>query len=185
MGTSKNYASPKTARWNAVRGCYKNEKVSEERIVAEIWRAATKENNELQSNLSSEIIFKCDQIIRESKSPQEAFKKYVSELIEMKQSSIVTEFAKRAIVQSYNSDNPSLEWRKNLLGEMTNYFVSRDIPGYLGDQFRLKTIQQMNDFKGAIKKLVISKMESVKIVPTNIKEWSSYIDISLKIIKNK
>jgi len=185
MGTSKNYSSPKTARWNAVRSCYTNKKIPESRVVSEVWRAATQENSQLQSMLNSEIVYKCNEIVQNSRNPFEAQQKYISELISSKQSSIITEFAKRAIAQSYQGPDPSSEWRKNFISEVTNYFVSRDIAGFVGKDSRNDNIGQLNTFKDNLKSIVKDTINSIKLSPKDHTEWKNYIQISLTKIKNK
>lgn len=185
MGTSKNYPSPNTPRWTAVRTCYTNKTIPIERVAAEVWRAATSENRELGNMLSSEILFRCNHIVENSSSAMEAFNKFNDEIMLSKQSSIATEFAKRAIVPSFNSTDPASTWRSNFLSEMTDYYVSRDIAGFFGAGNRNENIRDISNFRSEIKTIVLEKVKSPNTEISNKSQWQDFIQSSLNQLKNK
>lgn len=184
MGTSKNYPSPDSPRWRAVKTGYKNGHISEKRIASEVWRAASAESPDVSNMLSSEIVYKCDKIVETSVSAIDAFKAFSQEIISSKQSSIVTEFAKRAIVQSYGEGNKVENWRSNLVSEVTDYFVSRDIAGYYGKGNRNKNISELIAFKNNIREIVTQKVVGVKSEIKNVNDWKKFIDSTIARLKN-
>jgi hypothetical protein len=185
MGTSKNYPSPNTPRWTAVRTCYTNKKIPIERVAAEVWRAATSENRELTNMLSSDILFRCNHIVENSSTAMEAYTKFNDEIMVSKQSSIATEFAKRAIVPSFNSADPGSTWRSNFISEMTDYFVSRDIAGFFGGDNRNQNIRDLSNFRNEIKTIVLGKVKSSNTEISNKSQWQDFIQSSLEQLKNK
>lgn len=184
MGTSKNYPSPNSPRWNAVRTGYRNKAISERRIATEVWRAATSENSDLTSMLSSEIIFRCNTIVKNSANAIEAYKTFSQEIVASKQSSIATEFAKRAIVQSYGGGDPVENWRSNFVSEVTDYFVSRDVAGYFGAGSRNSNIDEMVSFRSSIRNIVVEKVSAVKTDIKSSNDWRDYIDSTVNRLKS-
>lgn len=184
MGTSKNYPSPNTPRWKAVRTCYTKKSIPIERVTAEVWRAATSENVELTNMLSSDILFKCNQIVENSTSAIEAYTRFNEEIITSKQSSLATEFAKRAIVSSFVSTEPVSAWRSNFISEMTDYFVSRDIAGYFGSDSRNQNVIELIGFRNDIKKIVSQRVDSSNSKIGDTTQWQEFIQISLDKLKN-
>lgn len=186
MGTSKNYPSPNTPRWNAVRSGYKNGAIPVDRVSAEVWRAATSENQNLESMISSDLVFRCHQIVAVSGSAIEAYNEFNKEVMTSKANSLVTEFAKRAIVQSFHeTDNPVQSWRGNFVAELTDYFVSRDIAGYFGSDCRNKNVTELLAFRKDIKQVVGKKINDKPTEINTSADWKSYISQSINLLKNK
>jgi hypothetical protein len=186
MGTSKNYPSPNTPRWNAVRSGYKNGAIPVDRVSAEVWRAATSENQNLESMISSDLVFRCHQIVSSASSAIDAYKEFNKEILVSKANSLVTEFAKRAIVQSFHdTDNPSASWRGNFVAELTDYFVSRDIAGYFGADCRNKNVTELLAFRKDIKQIVGRKVNEGSVEINSPSEWQSYVGRSMNLLKNK
>lgn len=185
MGTSKSYASPNTARWNAVKTSYKNSSIPTERIASEVWRAATSENNNLENMLSADIIYRCNQIVENNSNAIDAFKAFSQEIINSKQSSLITEFAKRAIVKSFNVENAVQTWRGNFISEITDYFVSRDASGYFGSEYRNKSIGDISVMRNEIKNTISDRIKNVSQEISNHDDWKKFINSSLDSIKNK
>lgn len=183
MGTSKNYPSPDTPRWKAVRICYQNKAISENRVATEVWRAATSENAELANMLSSDIIFQCNRIVESSSDAIEAYRAFNREIILSKESSLATEFAKRAIVQSFGGGEPVENWRNNFVSEVTDYFVSRDIAGYFGSETRNNNIQEMNSLRSNIRTIVNEKVSRVKAEIKTSSDWKEFIDSTVSRLK--
>lgn len=184
MGTSKNYPSPDTPRWKAVRSGYRNKNIPENRVASEVWRAATSENPELSTMLSSEIVYKCNNIVASSSNAIEAFKAFNQEIVANKGSTMITEFAKRAIVQSYGGGEPVENWRSNLVSQVTDYFVSRDVAGYFGAGSRNSNIEEMIAFKSNIRNLVTQKVSDTKAEIRNSNDWKNYIDLTINRLKS-
>lgn len=187
MGTSKNYPSPKTPRWNAVRMGYTNNSLPLERVTAEVWRAATSENKALESMIASDLIFKCNKIVSSAASALEAHRTFTAEIIGSKTNSLVVEFAKRAIVQSFQRGSGDLahSWRSNFVSELTDYFVSRDIAGFFGAGCRNKNISEINTFRRELKGIVSDKIRSMDMKVETFGDWKNFVGLSLERLKSK
>jgi hypothetical protein len=169
-----------------VRIGYENNSIPVARVSAEVWRAATQENTNLEGMISSELVFRCNEIVKNSKSAIDAYKQFNAEIIKSKANSLVTEFAKRAIVQSFNgAKDPAKSWRSNFVSELTDYFVSRDIAGFYGNKCRNKNISQLTFFRGEIKAAVGNKINEINTPITNLNDWKTFVGVSLDNLKKK
>jgi len=140
MGTSINQHSPKIPNWNRVTACYKDENIPEYNVINQIWRASEAQDNPISNEIKSETIFFCHKIVEGSSDYKEAHKKYNDYILETSSNSIIAEFAKRSIAPSYTSTAPSSEWRSCFFSELTLYFISRDVPGFISKNYKNKSV---------------------------------------------
>lgn len=186
MGTSSSHASPKTRNWKAVSQGYVYSDIPIDRIISEIWSAAENQQKPLSRMLVSDVIYRCQEAIKKSENISQAYQNVEKEILSSKQNSIIAEFAKRAIPVAFKSKEQVREWRAVFFSEVTNYLVSRDISGYVGKNFRNKTIGEMVRFKESIKNTVVEITKRVKIDPVSSSQWKQYIhDAISEILKNK
>ncbi len=183
MGTSISHPSPYNKNWKPVRIGYENPNVSLKTVISQIWRASENQSKPLSTDLSSDTVFRCHEIVKNSKNVNEALKTYSSEVLKSKQNSIVAEFAKRAIPISMNSENPAKAWRSNFFSEVTNYIISRDASGYVGENYRNKSIADLGSFKNSIKQEVGSLINQISMEPTSPKQWNSFVSQAIGVVR--
>jgi len=183
MGTSISQHSPRSSNWKRVIVCHENEKIPESRVINEIWRAAENESTPISSLLKSDSIFECYEAVRSSDNFQQAmqeFNKYVSET---KSNSIVAEFAKRVIPIAFQSNNPSDQWANSFFSEITKYVVSRDASGFVGQNYRNKTVNELIEFKKRLSDTVNTIVGSQKKDFKSKTDWQSFVDDSIEKLK--
>lgn len=187
MGTSISQGSPrKGPNWKPVFKCYEDCKIPEDRIINEIWRASDNEMIPISTQLKSEAIYNCYEIVKNSVNAIEALNTYNKVLFDTKKNSIVAEFAKRAIPLSFQEKYPADAWANKFFAEVTNYFVSRDSSGFVGENFRNKTVDEMIDFKKNLSLKVghlISSERKSRI--DSLSSWNSFIDKTIKKLKTE
>src|SRR5690606_233083 len=98
--------SKRTPNWRPVLKCYENDKIPEHRTVNEVWRASENEEIPISQHLKSEAVYNCYNAVKNSASPVEALQKFNISVIKNKNNSIISEFAKRAILMAFQSSNP-------------------------------------------------------------------------------
>lgn len=184
MGTSISHPSPNNNNWRPVKIGYRNEKIPLERVIKEIWRASENQDKPISKEINSEIIFKCHQLIRQSTNARDALQSFRQELILSKQNSIVAEFAKRAIPAAYLSKDATKQWRSAFFSELTGYIVSRDASGYVGKEYRNKSVTELNSFKNEIRVETSRIIDSIKLEPKNIHEWKSFVETAINSSKS-
>ncbi len=186
MGTSISQPSPRSSNWKRVFVCYENNTLPDSRIMNEIWRASEtseKGSSPLSSEMKSPSIYSCYEAVKSSKNFNEALQKFNRSIAETKSNSIVAEFAKRVIPISFQSKNPSEQWANNFFKEVTNYIMSRDASGFVGDNYRNKSVKELIEFKKNVSAKVEQVIRSEKKNFKSLDDWNSFVDNSISKLK--
>ena len=150
MGTSVNQRSAATANWAAAKAGYRDE-IPVDRVVQEIWRAATNQpTGDLGRLLGEPIVARVGQIAAEGGTPAQVALAASSEIARSKQSSLAADIAQRAAVQCLTSENRVQAFGERLFAEACNYLLSRDLPGYVGGKNRNQTVADAVNFKSSV-----------------------------------
>ena len=184
MGTSVSHGSPRTSNWKPVLACYANDNFSKERVINEVWRASEKETTPISSLMKSETIFECYNVVSNSLNYREALQKFNDIILSSKQNTIIAEFAKRVIPTAFQSDKPTQQWKSSFFTELTNYVVSRDASGFVGDKFKNKSVTDLIDFKKSISKKVNEIVGADKTKIKNQSDWNAFVDSSITKLKS-
>jgi len=192
MGTSISQPSPRKSNWKRVFVCYESNNLPEERVVNEVWRAS--ENPEpgeqpLSADMKSATTYECYRAVQNSKTALEAMQKYTEVVRSTKSNSIVAEFAKRAIAgafQSYSDQTISREqkWASNFFKEVTNYIISRDASGFVGKDYRNKSVKELIQFKLSLGEHVIKVVESDTDKLKSKADWEKFVNSSIGKLKS-
>lgn len=178
MGTSANHPSPRTLPWRAVQAGYQNANVPIERVVNEIWRACRSNPDAIPERLASPVLFDCYKAVKSSDSMREAVDRVTNVITESKTNSVITELARRAVPPSFAYSEPSKAWLQRLYVEVTNYLVSRDLPGFVGHEFRNGNVRQAIEFKSSLAAKVSQVVAEVRTDPTTNAEWSDFTRVT-------
>ncbi len=184
MGTSVSHGSPRTSNWKPVLACYTNDYFSNERVINEVWRASEKETTPISSMMKSDAIFECYNAINNSKNYREALQKFNDIILSTKQNTIVAEFAKRVIPTAFQAEKPSQQWKNSFFTELTNYVVSRDASGFVGKNFRNKSVTELIAFKKTIGKKVNDIVGADKTKIKSKSDWNAFVDSSITKLKS-
>ncbi len=179
MGTSTSHTSPDTLGWRSAKAGYQTE-IPVERVAQEVWRASQSQDEPIISMLSDRSIFMCYQAVLSSNQQATAVGSINKILFETKSNSIVAELAKRAIVEAFRAEDPGRAWLSSLFAHVTDYFVSRDLSGFVGHQFRNRSISDAVGFKSSIRSHVKS---TVSDIPSRIETHSSWRDFVKTVVQ--
>lgn len=160
MGTSVSHRSPDTTGWKAVAACYKFANIPPERTATEIWRAASRDHA-LTEQLASPSVAACVERGLATADRAEASRS-IRELSLAKENTIVGEFAKRALLVKSAGGHPNESHATVLFRQLTDYYVARDIAGYVGANYRCKTVSELRSFKKSISDLVAKKVQTIE-----------------------
>lgn len=161
MGTSVSQRSPNTGGWRAVSACYTAETIPVDRTATEIWRAAAKQDNSLTEQLGSRTVAACVDAAHRNPSLESATRT-IEEVSRAKQNTVVGEFAKRMLMVKASGGAPADTPAAALFRQLTDYYVSRDIPGFVGADFRCKTVSELRHFKQQIADAVSAKVKAIE-----------------------
>lgn len=184
MGTSISQPSPRTTNWKPVHAGYQNRFIPENRIINEIWRASENEQLPVSKDLKSEAVYNCYTAVNSSKTTEQAIQKFNTSLLENKSNSIIAEFAKRAIPAAFQSNQPANNWASRFFAEVTNYIISRDASGFVGDNCRNKTVSELVNFKKNILDKVSAVIRGEVQTIKNKNEWNLFVDKSINKLKS-
>jgi len=166
LGTSVNQRSPDTLNWRAAQATYEDSGIPIERVLQEIWRAASgREDETFSVQLSEPIVFRLRDIALNAKSPMEAAALAGRAIAESKQTSLVADIALRAAVQASTSPNRAQTYSERVFAEASNYLISRDLPGYIGTVGRNSTVAESVQFKASVLRAASEAVRQVG-VPT-------------------
>jgi hypothetical protein len=188
MGTSISQSSPrKSSNWKRVFVCYESNNLPDERVVNEIWRASEtseKESKPLSSEIKTQAIYSCYEAVKSSKNFNEALLKFNKAILESKNNSIIAEFARRMIPSAFQASNPSEQWTNSFFKEVTNYVMSRDASGFVGERYRNKSVKELIEFKknigNKVEKVIGSEKKDIK----SQADWNSFVDRSIIKLKS-
>jgi hypothetical protein len=177
VGTSVNQRSAPSTNWAAAQAGYRSE-VSVERVVQEIWRAATNQREgDLSRLLAQPIVARLGQIALEGKKPADVGLAASREIARSKAASLAADIAQRAAVQCLTSENRAQAYGERLFAEACNYLLSRDLPGYVGGRNRNQTVGDLIAFKASVLRStaqVVNALGSPDF--SSEKNWRGYVD---------
>ncbi|WP_127131165.1 hypothetical protein [Pseudoflavitalea rhizosphaerae] len=185
MGTSVNQSSPRDSNWKPVRTAYVKNRISEARVLSEIWRASENQSIPLSRELSSNAVYSCVQAVATSKNFQEAIFKVNNYLMDNGGNSISVEFAKRIIPLAFGDKQPAQAFSRLFISEVTKYVISRDIAGCVGDGFRNKTVTELVDFKNRISQRALNLTAEINMNISTQKDWSVFITATVNKLKTQ
>jgi hypothetical protein len=176
VGTSVNQKSPKTLSWQAVHATYRNKDIPIARVTSEVWRAATNQDRgDLARLLSAPIVAKVGQLTLKAKTPLELSRTTALEIVRSKSSSLASDIARRAAIQSMSSTNRMSAYNERVFAEATSYLVSRDFPGFVGIG-RAQTIAESISFKAAVSKHVTQLVRDAGLPSSfTARNWGKYV----------
>jgi hypothetical protein len=132
-----------------------------DRTAVEIWRAALRQDDSLLQQLGSPTVATCVDAANERPTPESAART-IEQISLSKQNNVVGEFAKRMLLVKASGgahgDTPTAV----LFRQLTDYYVSRDIAGYVGADFRCKTVSELRNFKQQLGDTVAAKVKTVE-----------------------
>ena len=148
--------------WGTVAAGYRQE-VPIDRVVKELWRAAQVDpDTDWRRLLQAPAVGRCADIAADIGSPEEALGAVSREVSGQKQSTIATEVAKRAVVQALALGGERRStFVAALFVQATDYLVSRDLSGYVGKQYRNRTVSEAVAFKEQVAACVRDQVSSL------------------------
>ena len=167
MGTSVSQRSPDTLNWRAAQATYEDSGIPIDRVLQEVWRAATSQDGEaFRAMLNEPIVYRLRDIAINARTPGEAARLASRAIAESKQTSLVADIALRAAVQSAASTTKAQAYSERLFAEASNYLLSRDLPGFVGTG-RNSTVAESVRFKASVLHAASEAVRQVGIPKTS------------------
>lgn len=181
MGTSVNQRSPSTPNWDAALTAYETDVIPLDRVVQEIWRAATNQSEgNLGVDLGAPIVAECLRIVQSAVSREQAVQEARRTIALSGQASLAADIAQRAVTQTFaKPQDRTATFTESLFAEAGNYLVSRDLPGFVGPEGRARSISQAIRFKSAIQErivAVVSETPHPKGLSSSPDLWRTFVN---------
>lgn len=190
MGTSISHRSPNTPNWHAAVSTYRSEAFGADRVIQEIWRAATNQpSGDLGVDLTSPIVGRCLGIALHATSAEQAYNDSSRMIALSGVSNLATDIAKRAVVGSFlKTESRASNFVSSLFVESVNYLISRDLPSYVGTGERIRNASSTLDFKKTIKDEVENIVRRIALpsgIESNPHTWRAFVDTVILSLAGK
>lgn len=186
MGTSVNQRSPSTPNWRLVQDAYDDPKIAIDQALREVWRAASNPNEvNLTSLLTEPVVASFADVAARSASPAQAFEEMTRVISDSKVSSLATDIAKRAVIQSAGRENPAQVYTERLFAEATNYLVSRDLPGHVTPGSRLQNVGDARRFTQQIMETAVDAVRRTGTPRSLMDDWSGFVNSVVSTIRRR
>ncbi len=176
MGTSANHPSPNTPNWKLAKAVVGREDVPAQRQTAEIWRAALKDRAAaLKKELGSELLGRAAEIAESAQSPTAAVRQFEQLMLQSRAAGLTLEVGKRALARAVADRGGASGFATELFAEATSYYVSRDLPSFVGATGRVQSTTDSIQLKAEIRSVVRDSAASREMGRTDPVNWRRYV----------
>jgi len=176
MGTSKNVASPDTPPWKPALAVLGRNGIPPSRQLREIWRSASVDRGpRLLDDFAAPTLAIACKLAQGSGNVHNVLREYESLLAHDRKLGLAAEIGRRALARAVSSREGSQGFATELFAEATSYYVSRDLPSFVGAKGRVETTTAAMALKSAIKGVTKEVVRSVGTPTTDPDGWVSYV----------
>jgi hypothetical protein len=131
-------------------------------------------NDLLLNDLSSPIIANACRIAERAESPSTAVKAFEDVLLQNRAAGLVLDLCKNALARAVAAGTGGQGFGTEFFAEMTDYYVSRDLPSYTAAPMRIRTISDAIQLKKQLRTAAADIAKSAGPVGTDAKGWHDY-----------
>jgi hypothetical protein len=176
MGTSTNQPSPNIPTWRLANAVLGRPDWTAERQSREIWRAATSDREgQLYRDLANPLLVEACRIAEGGQDPIRAGQYFHQRLNEDHAAGLALEMAKRALVRAAATQSGATGFASELFAEAASYYVSRDLPSFVGQSGRIATTTEAVHLKDQIRMVARETALKTGPVKADIDSWQTYV----------
>jgi hypothetical protein len=181
MGTSKNVASPDTPPWKPALAVLGRTGVAAPRQLLEIWRSASADRgHRLLDDFATPTLAQACKLASTATNVAGALTEYDHMLGENKARGLGVEVGRRALARAISQKLGSQGFAAELFAEATSYYVSRDLPSFVGSRGRVETMSAAIALKSQIGFATRAVVENYGAPATDTNGWVTYVDRVLR-----
>lgn len=185
MGTSVNQHSPDIPSWRLARALLGNSDASPADQIAEVWRAAVADRSRaLEAELGDPLLAHCARIAHEARTAQDALNDFDMVVVNSRTRNFAVELGRRALGRAAVAGTGAEGFGAELFAEATNYYVARDLPGFVGSKHRLQTARDALTLKGELQQLARTAARTTRI-ETDPTRWRAYVQDVVRRLTGK
>jgi hypothetical protein len=175
VGTSSNPSSPNTPPWRPFKAILGDPKWPIERQSIELWQAALADRNgQLRDDLSNPLLAEVSRLADAKLTVASTIQSFNALLGNNHAASLTIDMAKRALVRAAATQAGSTGFASELFAEAASYYVSRDLPSYVGVSNRISTTSEAIQLKDDFRKIARESARTAA-VRTDPEGWKTYV----------
>jgi len=191
MGTSTSQRSARSIpSWRVLRAALGNTQVPAEMQASELWRAAGSDRHaELIATFGDPVLVEAANIAGRGNKPTRAAETFDSALDRDARSGVLFDCARRALVRAVANNAGAAGFASELFVEAANYYVSRDLPSFVGQAGRVPSASAALELKNDIRE---HTREAVRAVASTLKsgkvatdQWNAFIKDALSALQRR
>lgn len=176
MGTSKNVQSPDTPPWRMALAVLGRNDVPVSRQHREIWRSVEAERGpRFADDFSHPTLAAACQFAANSEDVRSTLQKYEVYLSREKKSGFAVEIARRALARAINTREGTQGFARELFAEATSYYVSRDLPSFVGSRGRVESPSKAIALKAELKEITRAVVSQAGTPALDPEGWATYV----------
>jgi len=176
MRTSRNDRSPNTPPWRPVASVLGRPEITPDRQSQEIWRAAFGERREhLIADFCRPAMVDLLKVAASNPTPAMAIETFDHVISKRADAGLALNFARRALIRSAVAQGGIPSFVSELFAEASGYYVSRDLPSYVGSEGRVANISGSIELKSDIKNLTQIAARAAGVPRPDKKSWERYV----------
>ena len=184
MGTSRNDRSPMTPPWKMALAVVGTSDVPASRQGTEIWRAVAAERGEkLLRDFSNQSLAEACRWMSQPLSVQEALTRFQQATKYESNAGLAIDMGRRALARCAAEKGDATSFVGELFAEAVSYYVSRDLPSYVGARGRIADASEAIRLKHALREATKQQVKSLGQPKLGPREWRGYISTVLKTLQ--
>ncbi len=186
MGTSRNDRSPEIPTWKPALAVIGRTDVPADRQLTEIWRAAYGERGErLLYDLSQPSLAVACQLVDEKVPVYRALNQFDEINQRENRAGLAIEIGRRALARCAASGASSLDFVRELFGEATAYYASRDLPSFVAAENRVASNSEGIALKQALQNEAKQAVKELGNPPLDPASWSDHVSRVLSSLRGE
>ena len=150
--------------------------VPDDRQNREIWRSAEAERGtRLVDDFSHPTLAAACRLAANTNDVRSALRAYDDHLSGENKSGFAVEIARRALARAVSSQQGGAGFARELFAEATSYYVSRDLPSFVGARGRVETPSAAFALKTNLKEITRTVVQSAGQPSFDPEGWSTYV----------
>jgi predicted Zn-dependent protease len=158
--------------------------------VTELWRAAGSDRHaELIATFGDPVLVEAANIAGRANKPTRAAETFDNALDRDAKSGVLFDCARRALVRAVANDAGAAGFGSELFVEAANYYVSRDLPSFVGQAGRVPSasaaLELKNDIREYTREAVRAVASSLKSGKVATDQWNAFIEDALNALRRR
>jgi hypothetical protein len=186
MGTSRNDRSPMTPPWKMALAVVGTPDVPVSRQSLEIWRAVAADRGEkLLRDFSNRSLAEACRWMSQQMPVNEVLARFQRETMYESNAGLAIDIGRRALARCAAERGDATSFVGELFAEAVSYYISRDLPSYVGARGRIPSNGDAIRLKEALRESTKQRVRSMGEPKLGPREWRGYISSVLRTLKGE